>query len=283
METDYERIEKVIIYLEENFHKHPRLEELAGYIHLSPYHFQRLFSRWAGISPKRFLQFLTVEHAKGLLKRHHSVLDATYESGLSSPSRLHDVFVAIDAVTPGEYKKRGAGLRIDYGIHKSPFGECLIAVTERGICGLSFITGTSTEETVDELQQRWENARINENPRLTKPFMDKIFQLQRKDSKQTIGVFLKGTNFQIKVWEALLRIPFGTLCSYEDIALVIGKPAAARAVGTAVSVNPIAYIIPCHRVIQKSGAFGNYGYGPARKKIMIGWEMAQRVRGGISA
>lgn len=283
METNYSRIEKVIRYLEAHFQDQPSLEQLAGYINLSPYHFQRLFSRWAGISPKRFLQFLTVEHAKDLLKAHRSVLDATYESGLSSPSRLHDVFVTADAVTPGEFKRRGEGVRIDYGIHQSPFGECLIAVTERGICGLSFIAGASPEEEMAALRQRWEHAQLIENPRSTGRYADKIFQLHPEKMKQTIGVFLKGTNFQIKVWEALLRIPFGALCSYEDVAASIGKPGAVRAVGTAVAANPIAYIIPCHRVIRKIGVFGGYRYGSVRKKIMIGWEMAQKQRREISA
>jgi AraC family transcriptional regulator of adaptative response/methylated-DNA-[protein]-cysteine methyltransferase len=283
METDYNRIEKVIHYLEEHLQDQPGLEELAEYIHLSPFHFQRLFSRWVGISPKRFLQFLTIEYAKKLLVRNHSVLDATYESGLSSPSRLYDVFVTVDAVTPGEYKRRGAGLQIDYGIHPSPFGECLIAATERGICGLSFITGTTQAVAVAELKKRWENAILKDNSQSTRLLTNQIFQQQSKNMKQSISLFLKGTNFQVKVWEALLRIPFGTLCAYEDIAVCIGNPGAARAVGTAIAGNPIAYIIPCHRVIRKIGVFGNYGYGPTRKKIMIGWEMAQKYRQEISA
>ncbi|UCB47365.1 MAG: methylated-DNA--[protein]-cysteine S-methyltransferase [Spirochaetota bacterium] len=278
METDYQRIEKVIHYLEEHFQDQPSLSELAEYIHLSPFHFQRLFSRWAGISPKRFLQFLTIGYAKKLLAQDRTILDTTFETGLSSPGRLHDMFVAIDAITPGEYKMRGAGLEIDYGIHPSPFGECLIAATDRGICRLSFITGSKTVEAIAGLEKQWENAVLKENPQSTRLLKNQIFQPQSNNSKQPISLLLKGTNFQIKVWEALLRIPFGTLCSYEDVASFIGNPEAARAVGTAIAVNPIAYIIPCHRVIRKTGVFGNYGYGPARKKIMIGWEIAQKYR-----
>ncbi len=273
---DYFRIEKVIHYLEEHFQEQPGLEELADYLNLSPYHFQRLFKRWAGISPKRFLQFLTIEYAKKLLTEHHSVLDATYESGLSGPGRLHDLFVTIDAVTPGDFKLKGSGLQICYGIHPTPFGECLLAVTGRGVCGLSFITDSGKEEAVSELKDRWERAKLKQSPQKTKPWIDRIFHSDSRNDRDSISLFFKGTNFQIKVWEALLRIPTGFVCTYEDIASYIGQPKAARAVGNAVAINPIAYLIPCHRVIRKSGGFGKYGYGTARKKAMIGWEMAKR-------
>jgi len=283
MKTDYLRIEKAIRYIEEHFQDQPSLEEVAEYIHLSPFYFQRLFSHWAGISPKRFVQFLTIEYAKKLLTQYRSVLDVTYEAGLSSPSRLYDVFVSIDAVTPGEFKKKGAGLQIDYGIHPSPFGDCLLAVTSRGICGLSFITGDSPDREVTGLKLRWKNAVLRECPQTTKPFSDQIFQPRLNSMKRSISLFLKGTNFQIKVWEALLRIPSGSICSYEDIATYIGKPNAARAVGNAIAFNPVAYIIPCHRVIRKIGVFGNYQYGAIRKKIMIGWEIAQKYRKDCSS
>lgn len=282
MSTDYLRVEKAIDYLEENLLDQPSLHELAEHLNISPFHLQRVFRRWAGISPKRFLQFLTIEHAKKLLDENRSVLDATLGAGLSSPGRLHDLFVAIDAVTPGEFKTRGIGIEITYGIHKSPFGECLLAVTERGICGLTFITGGERGEAVAALQSRWQEAKLSESPKTTKPLLNQVFRPEPDDGKPSISLYLKGTNFQIKVWEALLKIPPGYVCSYEDIARYLGKPNAARAVGNAVAANAVAYIIPCHRVIQKIGVFGDYRHGTTRKKAMIGWEAAQRYREGAN-
>ena len=276
MPTDYSRVEKAINYLEENFQDQPNLQELASHLNMSSFHFQRVFRRWAGISPKRFLQFLTIEHAKKVLDENKSVLDATYDAGLSSPGRLHDLFVTIDAITPGEYKTKGMGLEITYGIHPTPFGECLLAVTERGICGLNFINGESRQGTVAALQQQWEGARLKEDNQETKHYLEKIFATTPPDDNPATRLFLKGSNFQIKVWAALLRIPFGSVCSYGDIAAHLDQPGAARAVGNAVAANPVAYIIPCHRVIRNIGVFGDYRYGSARKKAMIGWEAARR-------
>jgi len=278
MSTDYSRVEKAINYLEENFQGQPNLQELADHLNMSSFHFQRLFKRWAGISPKRFLQFLTIEHAKEVLDENRSVLDATYDSGLSSPGRLHDLFVTIDAITPGEYKTRGMGLEIIYGIHLTPFGECLLAVTERGICGLNFINGETWKEAVASLQSQWEGAILKEDIKETKPLAGKIFATNPPDDQFSARLFLKGSNFQIKVWAALLRIPFGSVCSYGDIAAYLGQPTAARAVGNAVAANPVAYMIPCHRVIRKIGVFGDYSHGSGRKKAMIGWEAAQRYK-----
>jgi AraC family transcriptional regulator of adaptative response/methylated-DNA-[protein]-cysteine methyltransferase len=270
MQSDYLRIERAIRYLEENMTDQPDLEQLADQVHLSPFHFQRLFSRWAGISPKRFLQFLTVEHAKEQLRRQRSVLDVAYDTGLSSPSRLYDAFITVEAVTPGEYKNRGAGLIIRYGVHTSPFGQCFLATTERGICWLSFVAEGEEADAISELGKRWEGAVLEEDPAATGPFIRRIFE--KKGTP--IRLFLKGTNFQIKVWEALLRIPPGHITTYEDVARRIGRDTAARAVGNAVAANPVAYLIPCHRVIRKVGIFGNYQFGSVRKKMMIGREMA---------
>jgi AraC family transcriptional regulator of adaptative response/methylated-DNA-[protein]-cysteine methyltransferase len=278
MSSDYQRIEKAIKYLEEYFRDQPSLEEVAHYLNLSPFHFQRMFRRWAGISPKRFLQFLTIDYAKTLLDEAHTVLDATYESGLSSPGRMHDLFVTIDAVTPGEFRARGAGLQVFYGIHTSPFGECLLAATERGICDLSFITNAGCEEAVADLQTRWRGAELVECLQSILPLMDQIFPPSSHTGRRSVTLFLRGTNFQMKVWEALLRIPPGYVCSYEDIARTIGKPTAARAVGNAVGANPVSYIIPCHRAIRKVGLTGNYRWDPTRKKAMLGWEAAQRYQ-----
>jgi len=269
---DYERIEKAIMYIETNFDRQPELKEISDHIGLSEFHFQRLFSNWVGISPKRFLQFLTKEHVKTLLENSANLLDATFDAGLSSPGRLHDLFVACEAVTPGEYKAKGRGLSISYGFHESPFGECLIAVTGRGICWLSFVRAGSRQTLLAELVSAWKNAHITENSSGTRPLVARIYDPAMWHRSSPLPVLVKGTNFQIKVWEALLRIPIGTVVTYEDIALYIGLPKAVRAVGNAVGKNPVSYVIPCHRVVRKTADFGNYGGGPARKKAMLGWE-----------
>jgi len=276
MSTDYQRVAAAIHYLEEHYRDQPDLDQLAAQLHLSPFHLQRLFTRWAGISPKRFVQYLTAEHAKALLAQSHSVLDATYEAGLSSPGRLHDLLIAIEAVTPGEFKSKGAGMTIRYGRHATPFGEALLAATERGICKLAFIDGDEWTVALDELRAQWADSQLVEEPAYTQPLVDQIFPLQPTGEPRQINLLLKGTNFQIKVWEALLRIPFGAVTTYEELAQTIGQPSAARAVGGAVGANNIAYLIPCHRVIRKSGVIKEYHWGPTRKKAMIGWESAQR-------
>jgi len=273
---DYQRIEQAINYLGQSFREQPDLSEIARRVHLSEYHFQRLFRRWAGISPKRFLQFLTVEYAKKLLHESSDLLRVTYDSGLSSPGRLHDLFVNAEAVTPGEFKKRGVGVEITYGVHTSPFGDCLLAMTERGICNLSFISASERARAIKQLKSKWPKAVFRENSRATQPLFDQIFNSTKNGKTRKVNLFLQGTNFQIKVWEALLKIPSGFLLSYEDIAAMIGKPGASRAVGNAISNNPIAYVIPCHRVIRKIGVIGDYRWGSARKKAILAWEAAKR-------
>jgi AraC family transcriptional regulator, regulatory protein of adaptative response / methylated-DNA-[protein]-cysteine methyltransferase len=269
---DYLRIEQAILYLENHYKEQPSLEEVAANIGLSEYHFQRLFTRWAGVSPKRFLQFLTKEGAKELLGRSENLLDTTHQVGLSSLGRLHDLFVTTEAVTPGEYKTRGEGLTIHYGIHLTPFGKCLIGLTERGICHLGFVPG-SEGEAIDGLVNEWKEANMVEDYRSTAALVGPIFDL-RYDTriKQPLTLHLCGTNFQIKVWEALLQIPAGSATTYEGLAQRIGQPAASRAVGSAVGHNPIAVLIPCHRVIRKVGDFGNYRYGELRKKALLARE-----------
>jgi AraC family transcriptional regulator of adaptative response/methylated-DNA-[protein]-cysteine methyltransferase len=265
LSTDYARIEQAIRFIEDNAYRQPDLNEVAARIGLSEYHFQRLFTRWAGISPKRFLQFLTRENAKTLLARSGNLLDATYAAGLSSPGRLHDLFVQTEAVTPGEYKTKGAGVEISYGFHPSPFGECLLAITGRGICFLAFVD-TDRDSALEQLKQTWANAAFSEDPARTAPFIEKIFN---PSSSAPIPLHLRGTNFQIKVWEALLRLPPGQVTTYQTLADQVGSSRAARAVGNAVARNPLAYLIPCHRVLQKTGEFGNYRYGSARKKAIL--------------
>ncbi|HEX9924312.1 MAG TPA: bifunctional helix-turn-helix domain-containing protein/methylated-DNA--[protein]-cysteine S-methyltransferase [Anaerolineae bacterium] len=274
---DYARIEQAILFLEENFRRQPSLSEIAGSINLSEYHFQRMFTRWAGISPKRFLQFLTLEYAKELLAESNNLLDVTYETGLSSPGRLHDLFVACEAITPGEYKAQGSGLTISYGFHASPFGECLLALTDRGIAALSFVQAGHARQALAELQRNWPQVVFREDAIQTDPIVEQIFAPRSDQANGTpLKLYLKGTNFQLKVWQALLQIPAGTIVSYDTVAHMIGQPGAARAIGRAVATNPVGYLIPCHRVIRKVGAIGDYHWGPARKKAIIGWEAARR-------
>jgi AraC family transcriptional regulator of adaptative response/methylated-DNA-[protein]-cysteine methyltransferase len=272
---DYERIEKAIKFIENNLSSQPDLKAIATHIGLSEYHFQRLFSRWVGISPKRFLQFLTKEYAKQLMQQSANLLDVTYEAGLSSPGRLHDLFVTCEAVTPGEYKSKGEGITIKYGYHHSPFGQCLLATTARGICGFFFVKNRDRKDPLSELRFFWEKAEIVEDPLASQELVERIFNRSFADTSAPLHLILNGTNFQMKVWEALIKIPFGAVVSYEDIAIQVGIPGATRAVGTAVGKNPISFIIPCHRVIRKTAEFGNYGGGTARKKAILGWEAAQ--------
>ena len=270
---DYLRIEQAILYLENHYKDQPELAEVAAKIGLSEYHFQRLFTRWAGVSPKRFLQFLTKEGAKDLLNRSENLLDTTHQVGLSSLGRLHDLFVTVEAVTPGEYKSRGAGVTIRYGLHPTPFGKCLIATTDRGICHLSFVQ-SGEGDAIDSLVSEWRQASMIEDYRATAPLIEPIFGLDYRSQPRPLSVHLRGTNFQLKVWEALLQIPAGEVTTYAGLAARIGKPGAARAVGTAVGHNPIAVLIPCHRVIRKVGDFGNYRYGALRKKALLAREFA---------
>jgi AraC family transcriptional regulator, regulatory protein of adaptative response / methylated-DNA-[protein]-cysteine methyltransferase len=279
LSKDYFRIDQAILFLEQNFREQPSLKEIADHVHLSEYHFQRLFKRWAGISPKQFLKLLTIEYAKKLLEESRSLLEVTYKSGLSSLGRLHDLFVTVDAITPGEFKNKGEGLEIIYGIHPSPFGDCLLSVTERGICGLSFIAqGGDCEEVIKDLKSEWFGAKFSENSSITQMYVDQIFVSSNKKDKPKLNLYLKGTNLQIQVWKALLSISSEFVLSYTDIANLIGKPYAVHEVGKAMMANPIGYIIPCHRIIYKIGIIGNYRWGSARKRAMLGWEAAQKTR-----
>lgn len=271
---DYRRVERAIAFLEDHFQEQPSLARIASSAGLSEFHFQRLFSRWVGISPKRFLQYITKEYAKGLLERSSNLLDVSFEAGLSGPSRLHDLFVVTEAVTPGEYKARGSGLTIRYGFHASPFGEVLLAVTERGLCGLVFVDETGRRVALEILRTDWKQAQFREDAPGTRPFVQAIFGPRGKGAKP-MHLFLRGTNFQIKVWEALLLVPSGRVVTYSQIAEHVGSPRAVRAVGTAVGVNPIPFLIPCHRVIRKLGEMGGYRYGVPRKRAILAWEAAR--------
>ncbi len=271
---DYARVEKAIRYLERNFRNRPNLEAIAREAGLSMYHFHRLFTRWAGISPKRFLQYLAAEYARGLLRESASLLDAAHETGLSGPGRLHDLIVNVHGVTPGELKNEGEGLTIRYGVHEGPFGDFFLAVTSKGVCALWFLSGDGAGKATEELRKSWRRAKLVEDPKGTKAVAGRIFGPPGRRSAPKLNVIVKGTNFQVKVWEALVRIPPGSVVSYEAVAARIGAPRAVRAVGSALARNPVSFLVPCHRVIRKTGAIGNYGGGTVRKKAMIAWEAA---------
>ncbi|HJW17928.1 MAG TPA: methylated-DNA--[protein]-cysteine S-methyltransferase [Flavisolibacter sp.] len=272
---NFTRITEAIEYLTQNFKKQPSLDEVAERIHVSPFHFQRLFSDWAGVSPKKFLQFLTIDHAKNILQQQGTTLsDATCETGLSGTGRLHDLFINIEGMTPGEYKNGGAQLSINYSFAESPFGNILVASTTKGICYLAF--ADDEQRSLAELQQRYPNASYKQIMDLIQQNALYIFSHDWSKLDQ-VKLHLKGTPFQLKVWEALLKIPMGALSTYKTIARDIDNPNALRAVGTAIGQNPIAFIIPCHRVIQSTGTFGNYHWGTNRKTAMIGWEAARNA------
>ncbi|MBW4442309.1 MAG: methylated-DNA--[protein]-cysteine S-methyltransferase [Plectolyngbya sp. WJT66-NPBG17] len=263
----YERIAKAIAFMRQHHLEQPDLATVAHHVHLSEHHFQRLFTEWAGISPKRFLQFLTVEYAKSKIAETRNLFDLSIEVGLSGSGRLHDLFVTLEAMSPGEFKTNGKGLEITYGIHSTPFGQCLIATTPRGICNLHFLDEIETAESV--LRSQWANAAIFQDQQATEEICDCIFT---PIAGKPLVLFVKGTNFQIQVWRALLSIPPGGMTTYQGLATRIGRPTAARAVGNAIGSNPVGYLIPCHRVIRESGELGGFRWGLERKSVLLSWE-----------
>jgi len=268
---DYARIAKAIAFLDACAGaRRPTLEETAAHVGLSPFHFQRLFRRWAGTSPKRFLQYLTAEHAKACLRDAPSVLAASLDAAVSGPGRLHDLLVTVCAVTPGDVRRRGAGLVIRYGVHDTPFGRARIAITSRGVAGLAFLDGAEDDGPGD-LSGEWPAAELVPDATATAPWIERIFA-----RAGTLPVVLAGTNLQLRVWEALLRIAEGEVVSYGALAAAVGRPRAARAVAGAVAANPIAYLIPCHRVLRATGAIGGYRWGTIRKRAMLAREFASR-------
>ena len=271
--SDYARIGRAIDYLNAHYLDQPGIDAVARHVGLSPYHFQRLFRRWAGISPKRFVQYLTLAHAKRALADSQSVLEAGFEAGLSGPGRLHDLFVTCEAMTPGEYKAHAAGLVVRYGVHPSPFGPCLVMATERGVCGIAFVAAEAVAPALAELAAGWSQARLVEDRDVAAAFVTRAFA--PAPDGRPIPLSVQGTNFQIRVWEALLRIPPGHVVSYHALARHLGKPTAARAVAGAVAANPVSFLIPCHRVIRQSGVVSGYRWGRVRKQAMLGWEAAR--------
>lgn len=269
---DYTRVEKALKYLSENYRERPSLKQIASASGLSEYHFQRIFTSWAGISPARFIKYLSKENIKAVLLESENMLEASVRSGLTSTSRLHELMVTTEAVSPGDIKRKGKGLDIRYGIHPSPFGSCLVALTEKGICHLGFINDEDRDIALEDLYENWRNANFIEDERNTGSIVKNIFDVQFPERPPRLNLYIKGTNFQIKVWEALIRIPPGYMLSYEDVAGMSGRPDAVRAVASAVAKNPVSFLIPCHRVIRKMGVVNNYRWGAEKKFAILGWE-----------
>jgi AraC family transcriptional regulator of adaptative response/methylated-DNA-[protein]-cysteine methyltransferase len=269
---DYDLVKHTLAFISENWREQPSLETLADQAGLSPTHLQRLFTRWAGLSPKAFLQAVTLDHARGLLRDSASILDASYELGLSGPGRLHDLFVTHEGMSPGIYKAHGRGLNIQYGFHDCPFGRALILITSEGLAGLAFADHGKEKSALADMTARWPEATYVENQQATAAYAKRIFESERWKPDQPLKIVFIGSDFEIRVWETILRIPFGKASTYSDIASHIGKPKAARAVGSAVGKNPISFVVPCHRVLEKSGGLGGYHWGLTRKRAILGWE-----------
>ncbi len=272
MGGDYAIVRRTLEFITENWRDQPGLEEIAAGTGLSAMHLQRVFHRWAGLTPKQFLQAITLDHARHLLRQSASVLDTSYEVGLSGPARLHDLFVVHEAMTPGVYRARGRGLVIRWAFHPSPFGHALIMVSEHGLAGLAFADPGEEKAALDDMRSRWPNADYLEDSAATAPFATRIFDPGRWQPDTPLRVVLIGTDFEVRVWETLLAIPLGRATTYSDIAARLGKPSAARAVGTAVGKNPVSFVVPCHRVLGKTGALCGYHWGLTRKKAILGWE-----------
>lgn len=280
---DYDLVRRAIAFLSVRWEEQPTLERLAAHLGLSPAHPQRLFKRWCGLSPKEFVQAVTIDHARNLLTGSASVLDAAHEVGLSGGGRLHDLFVDHEAMTPGEFKRRGEGLEIAYGFHDTPFGDALLLATERGVAGLAFVDedkGQTRAEALADMTGRWPRAHFVEATARTASFAARIFDPARWSPEQPVRLVLIGTDFEIRVWQALLRIPMGRAVTYADIARHIGKPTASRAVGSAVGRNPISFVVPCHRVLRGDGQLGGYHWGLTRKRALIGWETGRAAEAG---
>ena len=281
-QTDYERVRRIIAFISERWRDQPSLEAIADHVGLSTTHVHHLFRRWAGLSPKAFLQALTLDNAKALLSDSASVLDATYEVGLSGPARLHDLFVTHEAMTPGDYKAGGSGLTMRFGFHPSPFGEAVLIATDRGLAGLGFVDDGDRQAALADLTRRWPKAEYVEDEAATAPLARRIFNPSQWQAEQPLRVVLIGTDFEVRVWQTLLRIPRDRAATYSDIARHIGKPSACRAVGAAVGRNPVSFVVPCHRVLGRSGALTGYHWGLTRKQAILGWE-AGKVLSGAAA
>ncbi|HKQ94397.1 MAG TPA: bifunctional helix-turn-helix domain-containing protein/methylated-DNA--[protein]-cysteine S-methyltransferase [Aestuariivirgaceae bacterium] len=277
-QSDYSHVRKALAFISENWRDQPSLEAIAAEVRLSPSHLQRVFSRWAGLSPKEFLQAVTLDHARAMLRSEASVLDTAYEVGLSGPSRLHDLFVTHEGMTPGAFKLRGRGLTIEYGFHPCPFGSALVMAAGDALVGLAFADEGGEAASLADMKSRWPEAAYVENSAKTAGIAARIFNPDNWQSETPLKVVFIGTDFEIRVWETLLRIPLGRASTYSDIAIHLGKPKAARAVGAAVGRNPVSFVVPCHRVLGKSGGLCGYHWGLTRKRAILGWEAGLAAR-----
>jgi AraC family transcriptional regulator of adaptative response/methylated-DNA-[protein]-cysteine methyltransferase len=277
---DYDVVRQVIEFVTENWRDQPSLEKIAERVHMEPTRMQKVFTRWAGLSPKAFLQAITLDHARALLEQSATVLDTTYEVGLSGPGRLHDLFVTHEAVTPGSYRARGEGLLVRYGFHPSPFGKALVMSTEYGLAGLAFADPGQETAALADMMRRWPRAEYVEDAAATAPLAARIFNPEKWRVDMPLRVVLIGSDFEVRVWEALLKVPVGCATTYSDVARRIERPSAARAVGAAVGKNPISFVVPCHRVLGRSGALTGYHWGLTRKRAILGWEAG--IAGGTA-
>ncbi|APF38754.1 bifunctional helix-turn-helix domain-containing protein/methylated-DNA--[protein]-cysteine S-methyltransferase [Chelatococcus daeguensis] len=269
---DYERVRRIIAFISERWRSQPSLDDMAAHAGLTTTQVHNLFRRWCGLSPKAFLQAITLDHARALLDASASVLETAYEVGLSGPGRLHDLFVTHEAMTPGAYKAGGAGLVMSYGFHPSPFGEAILVATDRGLAGLGFVDGGDREAALADMRRRWPRAHYVEDTSVTRPLAARIFDPAMWRADRPLKVVLIGTDFEVRVWRTLLKVPLGRATTYSQVAEHIGKPSAARAVGAAVGKNPISFVVPCHRVLGRSGALTGYHWGLTRKQAILGWE-----------
>jgi AraC family transcriptional regulator of adaptative response/methylated-DNA-[protein]-cysteine methyltransferase len=270
--SDYDVVRRAIEFISQEWREQPSLDAIAAHVGMKPLSLQRLFTRWAGLSPKGFLQAVTLDHARSLLADSASVLDASYEVGLSGPGRLHDLFVSHEAMTPGDYRARGEGLAIRYGFHPSPFGSALAMVTGRGLAGLAFADQGNEKSALADMTARWPKARYVEDSAATAPYVGRVFDRGAWRADRPLRVVMIGSDFELRVWETLLKVPMGAATTYSDIAGHIGKPNAARAVGAAVGRNPLSFVVPCHRVLGKDGGLHGYHWGLTRKRAILGWE-----------
>ena len=278
--SDYAVVRQAITFLSDHWAVHPSLEELSTALRMSPSQIQKLFKRWCGLSPKEFVQAIAIDRARDLLANSATVLETAHEVGLSGGGRLHDLFVSYEAMSPGEYKRRGDGLVINFGFHPTPFGEALLMATHRGLCGLAFINedaGQTRTEAFADLQRRWPRANFVEAPEITSRDADAIFGATKAAPKPTVRLIMIGSDFELRVWQSLLHIPIGTAVSYKNVAQRLGQPTASRAVASAIGRNPISFVVPCHRVVSADGSLGGYHWGLTRKRALIGWEMGKTL------
>lgn len=271
---NFQRIEKAIAFLDANFRAQPDLDVIAEHVNVSPFHFQKMFVDWVGLTPKKFLQYITFDYLKDKIRDTQNMIDAAELAGLSGQSRVHDLFVSIEGVTPQQYKSAGHGMKISYGYHPTPFGMCFIAVAERGICRLHFIDEDNKRDEFSVFSKKWHSAQLTHDPEHTQTVVQRIFS---KGYSQTdpMKVIMKGTNFQLKVWEGLLKVPYGNVATFHQLARIIGEPGSVRSVASAVGKNPIPFLIPCHRIIATDGSMGNYHWGRVRKKLILGSELVK--------